>query len=255
MLGAGDVPIRRNRQDCPRCNFDLGSPVSTFNVLGGTTCFLGEKGSISMSRNEDGVIKSVLDPVVRRADCDDQGFLLFFGDNASLDEVLSAGLYELRENVSIVSASGGVGTGSEIGDTTLWVGNPLSPEDDGGEIGRSSGMCTLLPGGSALNICSVRLEFDEGKGLGGGGSITFMGLLPNREGAQGSMAVVAGTGCFPNPTVRTLQYTRESNGFMTIKSLADVSSSPSSGASHKATATASLLAGIFLLLRFEPPVF
>jgi hypothetical protein len=60
--------------------------VSEQQILGGTDCLLGEKGTVELVDDEFGMYRYSLQPVVKRSDCND----------LSLEEILTIGLYEQR---------------------------------------------------------------------------------------------------------------------------------------------------------------
>ncbi|KAL7533560.1 hypothetical protein ACHAWF_004543 [Thalassiosira exigua] len=191
--------------------------IIPFKIIGGSGCFHGEKGTMTVSYIPETkgpeAYKFILNPDVE-VDC----------NGISLEELLVGGILEMRNNVTAISPNGTKGSAVRAtGDKLLWSNNTLLAGGTNVKIGRSLGICTLLPPMGAEYLCSVELDFDEGApGVGGGGAVSFMGLLPDKVGASGPMAVVSGTGCFQNLTGKSLNYTANSfgdnGGYFTVSS-------------------------------------
>ena len=163
-------------------------------ILGGTGCHYNDQGTmyVSLGQQNGKKVYKYDEEVFSDEDVD--------CDAASIDSLLQNFLYDERERIYIVSASGRQNTvmSEETGERVLWHNTPISAG------GSSSGLCTLLPPGEMF-FCTNVLEFSEDRS-----SITFMGLLPNKLDVPGTMAVVAGSGCFANTTIKSLQYTAKS---------------------------------------------
>jgi hypothetical protein len=192
--------------------------VSEQEILGGTNCFLGEKGAMDLVIYESGMYQYNIQPEVKMSDCDD----------VSLEEILSSGLRFEHADV-VFSAFGGDGSG-QVGDAIVWLDNLVFDESLGSAIGSVYGWCNVLPPEGNAALCLVKLYLDNAGDASDVGSITFIGIAPNADGKPAPMAVVSGNGCFRNPTVKSLYYTRkESYGYFTIQSsLEGDNSSPSS---------------------------
>jgi hypothetical protein len=190
-------------------------------IVGGTDCFLGEKGRMGLTSNVPGIYQFSLQNEVDRWDCVE----------ITLKNILHVGMIEHTDNDVILSADGDVGTGNTVGDTVFWINNPVRIElAYERQIGRTIGMCTVLPVDGSVSLCLVKLHLDRAKEWNvmyteadfGGGSITFIGLVPNEDDKPGLMAVVSGTGCFSDPAAKSLYYTRKEGGsYYTIGSVDD----------------------------------
>ena len=107
-----------------------------------------------------------------------------------LSEVFAQPLIEDNINGATISASGGEGTGLDVGDLDLWAENPVNEADiDGTTIGSSSGSCTLLPGSMKWN-CLMELTFENDEG-----TIVISGTSMNNNDPS-FVAITGGTGCF-----------------------------------------------------------
>lgn len=217
--------------------------TSEQEIVGGTNCFLGEKGGLILKRDESsGLHQYSLNPDVKNC------------DNFLLEDILAARLYEYPENNEILSASGDTGTGDAVGDTMFWIDNPVHFDlVDGPKVGTMTGMCNVLPPDGNASLCLVRLHRNYVEDLTvintaadfGGGSTTFIGIMPNADDTPGLMALVSGTGCFSNHSTKSLYYTRKEGGsYYTIGST-KAADSGSSGRS-RSTGVSMMTFAVFL---------